>query len=143
VRSLSPHKNDYPRGVRIPLYGGFQRERISVLSPSFVYRKQGKFDQLDVGAYFFIYPIVYRIVVQRGIPVTKNAKGNISQDAVVVILGFNFEKLEVSYSFMISRFPSWGELRGTHEVALKYKLGINMTTNNRRRESLSLSDVYA
>ncbi len=129
-----PIKTMIHGGIRIPLYSGpFKKERISVLSPSFVYRRQGKFDQLDVGAYFLYDPIVLGLWY-RGIPITKNAKGNLSQDAVVIILGFNFEKIEVAYSydFTISELgPISG---GTHEVALKYKMGINQKARTKKKE---------
>jgi type IX secretion system PorP/SprF family membrane protein len=119
-----PIKTTIHGGVRIPLYGGpFKRDRISVLSPSFVYKKQGRFDQLDVGAYFLYDPISIGLWY-RGIPITQNVKDNISQDAVVVILGFNLERIELSYSydFTVSELgPTSG---GTHELAMKYKLAI-------------------
>ena len=134
--SYIPMKTTIHGGVRIPLYGGpFRRDRISVLSPSFVYKRQGKFDQLDVGAYFLYDPIVIGLWY-RGIPVSKNAKGNISQDAVVVILGFNFEKMEVSYSYDFTVSELGPISGGTHEVALKYKLGINMSASTRKKEKL-------
>jgi type IX secretion system PorP/SprF family membrane protein len=122
--SILPVKVSLHGGVRIPLYWGpFKKDRISVLSPSFVYKKQGNFDQLDVGAYFLYDPISIGLWY-RGIPVQQNAKDNISQDAVVVILGFNFTHIEFAYSydFTVSELgPASG---GTHELALKYKLHI-------------------
>lgn len=132
-----PMKTTIHGGVRIPLnVGPFKRDRVSVLSPSFVYKRQGRFDQLDVGAYFLYDPIVIGLWY-RGIPVSKNAKGNISQDAVVVILGFNFEKLEVSYSYDLTVSELGPISGGTHEIALKYKLGINMSASGRsKREKL-------
>lgn len=133
--SSLPIKTTIHGGVRIPLYvGPFKKYRISVLSPSFVYKQQGRFSQLDVGAYFLYEPVVLGLWY-RGIPVKQDAKDNISQDAVVVILGFQFEKIEMAYSydFTVSELgPSSG---GTHELSLKYKLPI-ATTNSRfkRRE---------
>ena len=111
-------------GVRIPLYQGvFKRDRIPVLSPSFVYKRQGNFEQLDVGAYLLYDPIVFGLWY-RGIPVSKNADHRPSQDAVVLILGFQFDRLEVvySYDFTVSRLGA--DSGGAHEVALKYRIEI-------------------
>ncbi len=111
-------------GVCVPLYAGaFKRNRIPVLSPSFVYKRQANFEQLDIGAYLLYDPIVFGLWY-RGIPVAKNADNSPSQDAVVLILGFQFDRLEVvySYDFTVSKLgPASG---GAHEVALKYRFEI-------------------
>jgi type IX secretion system PorP/SprF family membrane protein len=129
-----PIKTTIHGGVRIPLYGGpFIRDRVSVFSPSFVYKRQGRFDQLDLGAYFLYDPISIGFWY-RGIPLKQNTKDNLSQDAVVVILGFNFEKVEVAYSydFTVSELgPSSG---GTHEISLKYKMDIQSGSRHKHKE---------
>jgi len=132
--SSLPIKATFHGGFRIPLYvGPFKKDRISVLSPSFVYKQQGRFSQLDMGAYFLYEPIVLGLWY-RGIPIKQDAKDNISQDAVVIILGFQFEKIEFAYSydFTVSELgPSSG---GTHELSLKYKLAIAMNSRSKKRE---------
>lgn len=132
--ALLPIKATIHGGVRIPLYWGpFKKDRISVLSPSFVYKKQGEFSQLDVGAYFLYDPIMIGLWY-RGIPIEQNVKDNISQDAVVVILGFNLERIELAYSydFTVSELgPASG---GTHEIALKYKVAIVHNPRHKKKE---------
>ena len=52
---------------------------------------------------------------------------------MVIILGFNFEKMEVAYSydFTVSELgPTSG---GSHEIAIKYRLGINMTSRTKKK----------
>ena len=111
-------------GVRIPLYAGaFKRDRIPVLSPSFVYKKQANFEQLDIGAYLLYDPIVFGLWY-RGIPVTKNADNSPSQDAVVLILGFQFDRLEIVYSYDFTVSKLGAASGGAHEVALKYRFEI-------------------
>jgi len=132
--SSIPIKTSLHGGVRIPLYvGPFKKDHISVLSPSFVYKKQGKFDQLDLGLYFLYDPVMIG-VWYRGIPIEQNVKDNISQDAVVIILGFQFEKIEVSYSYDFTVSELGPMAGGAHEVALKYKLGIQMHAKTKKRE---------
>ncbi len=121
-------------GVRIPLYAGaFKKERIPVLSPSFVYKSQGNFQQLDVGAYLLYDPIIFGLWF-RGIPVLKNSDNNARRDAVVIILGFQFSHVEIvySYDFTISELgPVSG---GAHEVALKYRFEIAQHDKVKKRE---------
>jgi type IX secretion system PorP/SprF family membrane protein len=140
--STLPIKTTIHGGVRIPLYGGpFVRDRVSVFSPSFVYKRQGRFDQLDLGAYFLYDPISIGLWY-RGIPLRQNTNDNISQDAVVVILGFNFEKIEIGYSydFTVSELgPSSG---GTHEISLKYKMAIQSGPRKHRERYIPCPTFY-
>lgn len=129
-----PLKTSFHGGVRIPLYGGpFKKEHISVLAPSFVYKKQGRFDQLDVGVHFLYDPIMLG-VWYRGIPLQQNVRDNISQDAMVVILGFQFEKLELGYSYDFTVSELGPISGGAHEVAVKYKLQIATQVKTKRKD---------
>jgi type IX secretion system PorP/SprF family membrane protein len=108
-------------GVRIPLYRGIKKTRIPVLSPSFVYKNQATFKQLDVGAYLLYDPIIFGLWY-RGIPVFKNADNRPSQDAIVLVLGFQFDRLEATYSYDFTISALGSASGGAHEVALKYRL---------------------
>ncbi len=131
-----PVKATIHGGVRIPLSRGpFRKEHVAFLSPSFVYKSQGNFDQLDLGAYFLYDPIVLGLWY-RGIPIRQNVKDNISQDAVVVILGFQLPRVEVMYSYDFTVSELGSVSGGTHELALKYKLAIDMTSHAKKREKL-------
>lgn len=132
--ALIPIKTSVHGGVRIPLYAGpFKKDNISVLSPSFVYKKQGRFDQLDLGLHFLYDPVMLGIWY-RGIPIQQNVNDNLSQDAVVVVLGFQFDMLEIGYSydFTVSELgPASG---GSHEISLKYLLAIQMHSKAKKKE---------
>lgn len=129
-----PIKTTIHGGIRIPLYWGpFKRDHISVLSPSFVYKNQGNFSQLDVGAYFLYDPIALGLWY-RGIPVKQNVKDNISQDAVVVILGFQFEKVEIGYGYDFTVSELGPISGGTHEVSLQYKLDIYSGSKTKKKQ---------
>ncbi|MBN8650149.1 MAG: type IX secretion system membrane protein PorP/SprF [Cytophagales bacterium] len=129
-----PLKTSFHGGVRIPLYGGpFKKEHISVLAPSFVYKKQGRFDQLDIGVHFLYDPIMLG-VWYRGIPLQQNVRDNISQDAMVVILGFQFEKLELGYSYDFTVSELGPISGGAHEVAVKYKLQMATQVKTKRKD---------
>ncbi len=132
--SLIPIKTSFHGGVRIPLYvGPFKKDHISVLSPSFVYKRQGQFDQLDLGLHFLYDPVMIGLWY-RGIPIQQNVKDNISQDAIVLVLGFQFEKLEIGYSYDFTVSELGPMSGGSHEIALKYKLGIQMQAKTKKKE---------
>jgi len=129
-----PVKTSFHGGVRIPLYGGpFKKEHISVLAPSFVYKKQGHFDQLDLGLHFLYDPIMMG-VWYRGIPLQQNVKDNISQDAMVVVLGFQFERIELGYSYDFTVSELGPMSGGAHEVAVKYKLEMAAQLKTKRKD---------
>ncbi len=127
-----PMKITIHGGVRIPLYrGAFKKASIPVLSPSFIYKQQGNFQQFDVGAYLLYEPIIFG-VWYRGLPILKNTENNPRRDAMVIILGFQFNRFEVvySYDFTVSELgPVSG---GAHEVALKYRIEIGQHSKTKK-----------
>lgn len=129
-----PIKTTIHGGVRIPLGSSvFRTTHRAVLSPSFVYKNQGRFDQLDIGAYLLYEPVVLGLWY-RGIPIHQNVKDNLSQDAVVLILGFQMPRVEATYSYDFTVSELGATSGGTHEVALKYKLAIQMRAKANRKD---------
>jgi type IX secretion system PorP/SprF family membrane protein len=129
-----PVKTSVHGGVRIPLYHGiFKRDRTASVAPSFVYKHQGNFDQLDLGTYFFYEPVVIGLWY-RGIPIRQNAKDNVSQDAVVVVLGFQLSNIELSYSYDVTVSELGPISGGAHEVGLKFKIELATQVKKRKRE---------
>jgi len=122
--SFIPVKTSIHGGAKIPLDNSPQgKGHSAILSPSFVYKKQGKFDQLDLGMYFIYDPVMIGLWY-RGIPIQQNVQDNLSQDAVIVILGFQFEKFEMGYSYDITVSSLGPNTGGSHELSLKYNLPI-------------------
>jgi type IX secretion system PorP/SprF family membrane protein len=139
-RSLIGEQADIPvkaslhGGVRIPLYNGlFKKERTASIAPSFVYKRQGNFDQLDIGTYFFYEPVVVGLWY-RGIPIQQDVKDNTNHDAVVVILGFQLQKIEFTYSYDVTVSKLGPNSGGSHELALKYRLNMSTQITKRKKE---------
>lgn len=133
-RAQIPIKTSVHGGVRIPLeHRFFKRERTASVAPSFVYKQQGNFDQLDLGTYFYYEPVVVGLWY-RGIPLRQNVADNISHDAVVVVLGFQLQHVELSYSYDVTLSELGGISGGAHEVALKYKIELAAQVGKRKRE---------
>ncbi|HEY3405946.1 MAG TPA: type IX secretion system membrane protein PorP/SprF [Ohtaekwangia sp.] len=129
-----PIKTTIHAGVRIPLYHGlFKKDRIAAIAPSFIYKQQGNFDQLDIGTYFLYEPVVLGLWY-RGIPLKQNVSDNMSQDAVVIILGFQMQKVELSYSYDLTVSNLGPISGGSHELALKFKLDMAAQVHTRKKE---------
>lgn len=132
--SKIPVKTSIHAGFKVPLYNGvFKKERISVLAPSFVYQHQGNFDQLDVGLHFLYQPVMIG-VWYRGIPVQQNEKDNISQDAAVLILGLQFDQLEIAYSYDFTISELGSVSGGAHEVSVKYIVALSLRGGTKRKD---------
>lgn len=129
-----PVKTSVHGGVKIPLYHGvFKRDRTASIAPSFVYKQQGNFDQLDLGTYFYYDPVVIGLWY-RGIPIQQNLKDNISHDAVVVVLGFQLQNVELSYSYDVTVSELGPISGGAHEVGVKFKIELATQVRKRKRE---------
>ena len=118
------------RSLKFSLHGGArfkvgpetseEKEQI-YLSPTFNFRSQLKFDQLDVGCY------VSRSYLNvglwyRGIPLFKSyKKGYPNNDAICILVGVSKDRFNVGYSY--DHTISWlrGNTGGAHEISVAYQ----------------------
>ncbi len=127
-------KNSLHAGVRIPLYKGPQkRERISSIAPSFIYKQQGAYDQLDLGVQFNYNPVMVGFWY-RGIPVQQNVRDNLSQDAIVFLFALKFEKYDIGYSYDMTVSELGPTTGGSHEISLIYQLDLKRAPKTKRKE---------
>ncbi len=108
-------------GLRIPIYGDKHRtQKISSVSPSFMYRYQGGTHQLDVGLSYMVAPVVVGLYY-RGVPFIKDFSDQPTSDAAIFSMGLLFSYFEFGYSydFTISELSS--RTGGAHEVSLVYE----------------------
>ena len=89
------------------------------ITPTLNYKRQGPFEQLDMGAYVYMEPLIFG-VWYRGLPY-KPVENQSNRDAVVMLVGVNLPSgLNIGYSFdyTISKLgPGSG---GAHEFSLVY-----------------------
>ncbi|MBC7921037.1 MAG: type IX secretion system membrane protein PorP/SprF [Ferruginibacter sp.] len=122
-----PMKSTITAGVNIPLDKKTKRglkisknEREVSFSPALLYKRQGKFSQLDAGAYFTYEPLVVGLWY-RGIPLLKSSlEGLNNHDAAIFLVGFKNNNLSLGYSYDLtisSLTPSTG---GSHEISIAY-----------------------
>lgn len=116
-----PVKYSFHGGIQVPLYHGLKkRKNISRIAPSFNYRNQGTFDQLDLGLYFLYDPIMLGLWY-RGIPLKQKVSDRVTNDAVVLILGLRLKDLEVGYSYDFTTSQLSTNSGGSHEISIKYE----------------------
>lgn len=88
------------------------------LSLAFNYKRQGLFDQLDVGAELFYAPLIMG-VWYRGLPTKRSLPNN---EAIIALLGFSLPNdLQIGYSFdfTVSKL-AWRNSGGAHELSMRY-----------------------
>lgn len=96
---------------------------------SFLYKKQGIYNQLDLGMYWTRTPIVLGLYF-RGMPLRfddRNRYENI--DAVILLLGYKYNQLSIGYSYDITVSKLMGASHGSHEVSLIYEFNYDVNIN--------------
>ncbi|NBP71296.1 MAG: type IX secretion system membrane protein PorP/SprF, partial [Cytophagia bacterium] len=102
--------------------GVYMRNTERSISPAVQYRHQGQFDQLDLGLYFTLEPLVLG-TWYRGVPF-KAVNGFLNNESIVLLLGFTQlgakDAINIGYSFdyTISRLGIGSG--GAHEFSLVY-----------------------
>lgn len=112
-------------GIKIPLGAweignGLGRDmgRERSISPTMMFRKQGKFSQLDAGVYLTYDPLTFGLWY-RGIPL-KQFQGINSHDALVVLVGYRQDNFSVGYSYDATVSGLGMATGGSHEISLSY-----------------------
>lgn len=121
-----------PLPISLSLHGGYryiieQKSKNDIkkyISPTFNYRHQQKYDQLDIGLYYYHLPLNVG-VWYRGIPFKKYAPTYSSSESIALLVGFDLSQynLRVGYSYdiTISKLGianSWG----AHEISMVYEI---------------------
>ena len=102
--------------------GFYSKERERSITPTFQYRHQGQFDQMDLGMYYTFEPLILG-TWYRGIPF-KKVNGVVNNESVVLLIGFTKKgakdvlNVGYSYDYTISKLgPASG---GAHEISIVY-----------------------
>jgi len=136
-----PAKFSVHAGYRISLGEGSMRQDFThlrkerYLTPTINYKRQGPFEQLDVGAYFYVEPIVFG-VWYRGLPY-KPVESQSNRDAIVMMVGLNLlSGLNVGYSFDYTVSQLGIQSGGAHEISLSWTLPNNNQGKPARRDTI-------
>ncbi|MDI1321840.1 MAG: type IX secretion system membrane protein PorP/SprF [Algoriphagus sp.] len=136
-----PMKLSVHAGYRISLGEGSMRQDFThlrkerYLTPTINYKRQGPFEQLDVGAYFYVEPIVFG-VWYRGLPY-KPVENQSNRDAIVMMVGLNLlSGLNVGYSFDYTVSQLGIQSGGAHEISLSWTLPNSNQGKPARRDTI-------
>jgi len=129
-----------PLPLSLSLHGGYRfiieqksKELKRYFSPAFNYRHEQKYDQLDIGVYYYHLPLNVGLWY-RGLPFKKYAATYASREAIAVLVGFDITdyNLRVGYSYDItlSKLGISNSL-GAHEISLVYEVAKRKKKNKR------------
>jgi type IX secretion system PorP/SprF family membrane protein len=113
-------------GMNIPLtkrrYGGARNAQFieKSFSPSLIYKRQGDFQQLDLGAYVTLQPLVLGMYY-RGIPIPGLKQSVNTMDALIWLVGFKHEHFSVGYSYDLTVSKLGPGTAGSHEISFAYE----------------------
>lgn len=119
-KSLIPVKYSVFGGARIPLKEKLLLSYEESLTAAFLYKQQGDFQQLQLGAYYHKNPLVFGLWY-RGIPVFKENPGS---DALIFLMGYKIDNLSVGYSYDFTLSSLRNMTGGSHEISLNWNFEI-------------------
>lgn len=136
-----PAKYSIHTGYRISLGRGAMKRDFThtykqrYITPTLNYKRQGPFEQLDVGAYVFLEPLIIG-AWYRGLPY-KPVNNQSNRDALVMLVGFNLPTgFNIGYSFDYTISQLGIQSGGAHEISLSYVFPDKNPGSPRRRDTL-------
>ncbi len=133
-QSLSGGNSPLPR--KFSLHGGYKipfsavsvraqrstKGRERSFTPSFNYRQQDRFKQLDLGVYFTLEPVLLGLWY-RGVPID-GLKGVANNEAIIMMIGLSKNDFTVGYSFDYTISDLGIASGGAHEISLTYAFSL-------------------
>ncbi len=125
--------------VKLRIYGGrkfvvanAKRYNEETIKVAFSYKAQGKYDQLDIGAYWSRDPFVFGLWY-RGIPLIKDYDdAHMNNDAFVILVGYKYRDLTFGYSYDVTISGIFSNTAGSHEISLIYEFNQNQKVRKKR-----------
>jgi type IX secretion system PorP/SprF family membrane protein len=131
--------------VKISLHSGYKfllgGEKTKSLTPTFLFKHQSSFNQLDLGFFYTTKPLFFGIWY-RGIPFLKTVESYTNRDALVFQVGIRFERLNLGYSFDYTLSQLSNFSRGSHEISLGYLFCGRYKKPKERLQTLPCPDFY-
>lgn len=129
-----------PLPLAISLHGGYRfileeksKELTRYISPAFNFRHEQKYDQLDIGVYYYHLPLNVGLWY-RGLPFKKYAATFGSRESIALLVGFDLTQynLRVGYSYdlTVSKLGIASTM-GAHEISVIYEVARKNKKNKR------------
>jgi len=132
-----PRKLSIHAGYKIPIslsIDGNNYGPEKSITPSFNFRSQAEFDQLDLGVYFTYEPVIFGLWY-RGVP-TKTVSGFANNESIVFLAGMQRDELTFGYSFDLTISELGLDSGGAHEFSLIYRFKLDPSKPPRDVRSL-------
>lgn len=91
------------------------------ITVAYNYKAQAKFDQLDLGMYYYNENNFVVGLWYRGLPVKRVVEGYSNNDAIALIAGYMSKKFRLGYSYDITISKLAGNTGGAHELSLIFE----------------------
>lgn len=138
IPSYLPMKISVSGGLKIPLANPYSNaanvDREFSVSPAFLYKRQGKFDQLDLGFYATYSPLTLGLWY-RGIPIKKKDITRTNHDALIFLVGVRQDNFSIGYSYDITVSSLGVSTGGSHEISIAYQFEPIETKRSRNRRN--------
>jgi len=102
-----------------------ERNREKSISPVMHYKHQGTFDQMDLGAYLTLSPLVIG-AWYRGIPLKNNSSAS-TRESIVALLGYRQDNFSIGYSYDMTISNLGLPSGGAHEISIAYLFDLDMS----------------
>ncbi|CAH0996822.1 hypothetical protein EMA8858_02957 [Emticicia aquatica] len=138
-----PRKLSVSGGLKFPLANPFSgaanADKEFSVSPAFLYKRQGKFDQFDLG-FYTTYSSLTAGLWYRGIPIKKPTISRTNHDAIVFLLGYRQDNFSIGYSYDVTISSLGLSTGGSHEISIAYQLDpLERDSPRKRRNKKELS----
>lgn len=97
---------------------GKYRKDVPKISPNLIYQQQDKFHQLNYGLYYQMTPIVAGLWIRHFI---SDPVGGGLSDAVIALVGFEYDKFKVGYTYDLTISQLTDASGGAHEFSFTLK----------------------
>lgn len=104
-------------GYNFSINKSFGGRTKGTLTTAFLYKSQKKWDQLDLGVYYENDPFKFGIWY-RGLPVKSNEGNSPNVDAIMLLLGYKFDRVSFAYSYDVTISKLANNTNGSHEISL-------------------------
>ena len=89
------------------------------ISMAFLFKSQEQNKQLDLGLYWYKYPLILGLWY-RGIPPYNSDRG----DAIALLVGFKTKYVHIGYSYDFTVSKLINSTNGSHEISLIYEFKV-------------------
>jgi type IX secretion system PorP/SprF family membrane protein len=108
------------------------------ISPTFMYKMQGLYDQFDLGLYLRYDPLMFGLWY-RGLPIKKYKEGINNHEALILMAGIHYEGLAFAYSYDLTISTLKPGSGGSHEVSLIYQWEIPYKNYKKKKRARKVS----